>query len=237
MTLNLERLLFEEPEHGPDAIFGKYLFDKTRGDIPEREPETKDETDFRIALEKYIGSNAKRSLSAMAQKILKLVNAGMYEPLLSPGNITVYRTLSFISAPNLSSFNGMIGSLGAGTLEPKLNPLSGWTSSKDFTDEYVQGMLGSASLITVYAASTTANKGKFFGAPGKLALALDTGYKDFSYEMETISLGPVDYQEARFVKASDIIEQIETHPNVDQIAKNICDYLCFKTDKLPTWQK
>lgn len=233
--INLKQLLFEEPESGPDAIFGKYLFDKTRDDIPEREPETDKETEFRIALEKYIGSNAKRALSGMAQKILKLVDSGMYDPVLSPGNITVYRTLSFMSLANSPSLNAALGSLGSGTLEPRLSPLSGWTSSKDFTDQMIQGEFARASLIMVYAAETTANKGKFFGAPGKLAMALDPGYRDFGYEMETMSLGPVDYREVRFAKASEIVGQIETHSNVDQVAKNICDYLSFKTDKPPTW--
>jgi len=233
--INLQRLLFEEPESGPDAIFGKYLFDKTRDDIPEREPETDEEIDFREALYKYIGLNSKNKLSTMAQKILKLVDSGMYDPLLSPGDATVYRTLSFMSLTNAPSLNTLIGSLGSGTLQPMLNPLSGWTSSKEFTDQQVQGELAKATLVMVYAANTTSNKGKFFGAPGKLAQALDTGYKDFEYEMETMSLGPVDYEEVRFAKTSEIIEQIETHPNVDQIARNICDYLSFVTDKVPTW--
>jgi hypothetical protein len=232
--INLQRLLFEEP-HDTDDIFGKYLFDKTRDDIPEREPETDEEIDFRDALYKYIGLNSKRKLSVMAQEILNLVDSGMYEPILSPGDVTVYRTLSFLSLANAPPLSALVGSLGSGTLEPMLNPLGGWTSSKDFTDELVQGQFAQASLVMVYAADTMANKGKFFGAPGKLAQALDTGYKDFEYEMETMSLGSVEYGEVRFAKVLEIVEQIDMHSNADQVARDICDYLSFKTDKVPTW--
>ena len=37
--ISLQRLLFEEPEHGSEALFGKYMFDDQRKDIRKNEKE------------------------------------------------------------------------------------------------------------------------------------------------------------------------------------------------------
>ena len=64
--ISLQRLLFEEPEHGSEALFGKYMFDDQRKDIRKNEKEepTPAEEEALSALARYVGFNDKSDTEA-----------------------------------------------------------------------------------------------------------------------------------------------------------------------------
>lgn len=234
VSLSLQSLLFEEPESGPNAIFGKYLFDKTRGDVPlkKQENETPVEIQFRKALAKYIRSNTKKYLEDMIPGIINRTSPeSLYRHILKPDSVTVYRTLNVtanavggILPLDVETLRAQkVGSIANTILQPTPgNEIQGWTTERAFGKVWLNQNSGNKFLGI--CAKTSTDKGTFFGAPGELAKA--SGNIDFVAEMETISYGPVFCDEIRFFTE----EFHSSHPKLQQ---KIRDYVSFATDVRP----
>lgn len=189
-----------------DAEFGKFAFAPTRNDVPTpKEPNTTSEEEVKKALSDYFRANKKGPLASKAQLLWKLASDGYYSKALNPGSYsTAYRLLR-LSKEAFAKIVGiqpeevrMYGVLGAGSLAPGEGGISGWTVSpslftKDGFDVYADG-----EVVVVFIASIANNK--FFGNPGVLPKMIDEPY--YSYEMETIALGPVAYDKAAYALLS-----------------------------------
>lgn len=238
--ISLQRLLFEEPESGFGAIFGKYLFDKTREDVPSsaKERETKIEDDFRMALRDYLNINSKKDLSALAPTLFQTIENGLYQRILKPDITTVYRVLA-MRIPQALTILGMTeaelvaqkspSSIKGFTLSPQGEyPIQGWTSDNSILKGFMNFSYKKEVIITFK--TTTAN-GKFFGVPGELARAL--GNDANISEMETISYGPVKCDEVRWFheKYAQRSSWKGFVPGRDN--RPIYNYLAFETDGRP----
>jgi hypothetical protein len=232
--ISFQRLLFEEPESGPNAIFGKYLFDKTRDDVSSKrkENETELEREFRNAVGLYLDDNKKKRLDALIPDILKYTAAeNLYQRILKPDTVTVYRTLN-IYANAVSSIlpldiktlqSQKVGSIAGVTLQPTPGTeIQGWSTEKELGHLWLR--LGPGDKFLAICAKTTTDKATFFGAPGELARA--TGNKVFVTEMETLSYGPVPCDEVRFFTQ-------EFYLSRPDLQEKINDYVSFATDKIP----
>jgi hypothetical protein len=232
--INFQRLLFEEPESGPNAIFGKYLFDKTRDDVSSKrkEGETSVEMQFRTALNKYLNDNNKQDLDLMIPAILKQTEAeNLYQRILKPDMVTVYRTLN-LSARAVSKMLPLdiktlrerkVGSITNVVLQPTPDSnIQGWSSDESFGTKWLN--LNPDNKFLGMCAKTTTDKAVFFGVPGELART--SGNKSFVHELETLSYGPVPCIEVRFFTE-------EFYRSRSKLQQKIRDYVSFATDKVP----
>lgn len=244
--INLQKLLFEEPEFGDGAIFGKYLFDDPRTDIPKAEKEkmTPLEDDILKTVGTYINQNSPLGLSKRAEVLLGLVNKGYYSPILDPGTASVYRLLMF-SGPGskeeisaiLGSTYGKTGALGPGVLTPTYGKIQGWSTGIDYIKKFLTfKQTGRDDCMIVFKANPQDNN--FFGKPGQLA-AVAGDDERYVKEMETISYGSVSYTEARYVFPGfvhdfslPVGERASTGERRKEEAKK---FLTFQTDEVPTW--
>jgi hypothetical protein len=230
VTVNFQRLLFEEP-HDTDDIFGKYLFDKTRKDVPsrEKEPETSTEKQFRGAIDAYLESNFKKDLDMMIPAILiQTKPRNLYQHILEPGATTVYRALNVnqkAASRILSLDVDLLNSKGIGSVKNiVLKPSSGtkiqgWSPLESLIYKWLE-----FSEPVAVCAKTTTDKALFFGTPGELAKAAGAG--EFIEEMETISHGPVPCDEIRFCTSGFYLR----HP---ELRNEIRRYVSFVTDEIP----
>lgn len=234
ISLSLESLLFEEPESGPNAIFGKYLFDKTRDDVSSKrkENETELEKEFRNAVGLYLNDNKKKRLETLIPGILKHTEAeDLYQRILKPDTVTVYRTLNVMSdaASNILPFDTKtlqlrkVGSVKGVTLQPTSDTkIQGWSTEKEIGHLWLR--LGPGNKFLAMCAKTTTDKATFFGAPGQLAKA--TGNKVFIPEQETLSYGPVLCDEVRFFTQDFYVSRPDLQDKIN-------DYVSFTTDEVP----
>jgi hypothetical protein len=240
VTISFKHLLFEEPEQGPNAIFGKYLFDKTRDDIPkpDREKETGVEDSFREAFKHYLNDNWKGELSKIAPTVLKTMEDGLYPRILLPGISIVYRVLA-MKIPQALTLLGMTeaeltsrenpSSITNYVLSPVGEyPIQGWTADNSVLKGFMN--FDSKKEVIVSFRASTAN-GKFFGAPGELARA--SGNDANIYEMETISYGPVKCDEVRWFHRKYIRPSRNTEFVLGVDNRKIYSYLAFETDEAP----
>jgi len=245
--IKLQQLLFEEPESGPDAIFGKYLFDAPRDDIPETEKEDMSplELDMLQTINTYVTVNSPKGLGKRAQTLLNLVQKGLYAPILDPGTQPVYRLLRFTGsdakkevAEVLGGGLSKIGKVGAGILQPTKDGIQGWSSELD----YMKGALNfkqtnREDCLVLFKADPTINK--FFGKPGKLADVSTGGDESFNTEMETISYSPVNYIEARYVFPAYVYDF--SLPNDERVRlaetrkMEARQFMTFETNEVPAW--
>lgn len=201
----LKNFVDEEPED-PKSPFGKYAFDTYRKDIPnnEKEKDTPIEKKAWDAVERYIGNNEKAALNNMAPLLLNLVKQGKYKPILDPGRRPVYRLLQLPKElaekvlriqitpeqPSGTAESGVLMPTGGGKV-------SGWMADPSIIREFPG--LGSGNVMILFVAGTNGNN--FFGAPGKLATAVNA--PEYEYEMEVIGLGPIRYTYAAYVMQYD----------------------------------
>jgi hypothetical protein len=230
VTFNLQQLLFEEPEdpENAEAVFGKYVFDWSRPEIPfdDRERETKEELDLKYALQQYFVDNEQDDLQNHADTVYGLAKKNLYARILTPGEITVYRTLSMklpgaskllkVSVKDLHDLQKP-GRLTDFVLTPRLSrSIQGWTTKTSVAKDFANFV----SHEVVVSFKTTTSNGKFFGVPGMLAKA--SGNLEYVSERETLSYGPVKCEEVRFLS--------KYAPSADEYI----EYLCFMTDEVPT---
>ena len=214
MTLLITKLLFEEPEAGPDAIFGKYAFDSKRKDIKkqDKEPNTEIENEIEKSISKYVGWNSPGELSNFAPILLKLVKQGLYKPILDPlgKQDIVFRVIHFDSVASAKEafpqmLRGIVGNktgeqkiyrLESGILKPYETNISGWTTDKNEILSQVSSKTNSdgKSLLMIFQARISHNIGKFFGKPGKLGAIVES-----EHEMETIGYGPIQYEKLEVI--------------------------------------
>jgi len=196
--LSLVSILFEEPEQGPDALFGKYMFDDQRKDIKksEKEKPTEEEENALSALARYVGFNVKSDLDDVAPTLLALKQKNMYAPLLDPlrgGRVNVYRILFLNPETAKSVFNVNVsqqkGMLPPGTLNPTgTSQVQGWTTDPSMFYTILRKEKDKPVYI-ILKASLKKND-NFFGNPKRLAGTVDD---DFKHERETLALGSVNY--------------------------------------------
>jgi hypothetical protein len=190
-------ILQEAPKKGEapkNSELGAYAFAPTRADVPTpKEPNTKLEDQIKAALTTYFHKNVKAPLASQAEFLMGLVDKGYYSKVLSPGDYsTAYRLMrfdkdTFANLVGIDQVN-MYGVLGGGVLNAQ-GGISGWTVNtklftKDGFDVYADG-----DVVAIFIAPIDSNR--FFGNPDYLAKAI--GEPHYSYEMETIAVGPVNY--------------------------------------------
>jgi hypothetical protein len=227
--ISFQKLLFEEEPEDPKVIFGKYLFDRSRAEIPyeDREEETPEEMDFKYALQQYFHDNEQDDLLNHTDTALDLSQKNLYSNILTPGEVTVYRTIAMkllgaskllnISVEDLSTLETP-GVLTGFTLTPRLSrPIQGWTTKTSIAKNFADFM--SREVIISFKTTTSKNNGKFFGVPGELARA--SGNNDYISERETISYGSVNCEEVRFLS--------KYAPSAEEYV----EYLCFIVDEVP----
>lgn len=201
----LESILAEEPETD-DAPFGRYAFDNARKDVPQqnKQQNTPQEEEAQEALKDYVGNNQKEKLAAIAPLMLDLVRKGMYQPILDAHSVPfVYRILQV--PQNLATqltgqqISGQqpAGLGKGGTLKPHDSNVSGWTSNVNLVKDF-QG-IGDGNTMLLFRAPTNGNN--FFGKPGQLAVV--AGEPQFAKEMETIGVGPINYDRVAYVMLYD----------------------------------
>lgn len=198
--ISLQRLLFEEPEQGPEALFGKYMFDDQRKDIPKNEKEepTSAEEDALSALARYVGFNDKSDLDKVAPTLLDLKQKGLYAPMLDPlkgGRINVYRMLFLTIETAASVFgidpNKQNGRIPAGTVNPVgSSPVQGWTTDPSMFKTLLRTEGNDRKPVFLFLKASLQNNSNFFGNPKRLAGTAD---EDFKHERETFAVGPVSY--------------------------------------------
>lgn len=221
-------MFFEEPESGPDAIFGKYIFDTTRPEIPpaEKEFELEQEQMFKGALYQYFSSNDQGFLRKYAKTAIDLVKNNLYSKILNPGDITVYRAIG-ISLTTASDILGVPEQSLSAIVGPRsiekvmLNPMpdsqiQGWSSRPEIVRSFIHPK--TSEVIIAFKTQTT--NGDFFGVPGELART--SRALSFIEELETLSYGSVICDEARFVVTG------------NAATRQILDYVCFISDEVPT---
>lgn len=198
MKISLTSILFEEPEQGPDALFGKYMFDDQRKDIKksEKEQPTTEEENALSALARYVGFNDKSDLDDVAPILLGLKQKNMYAPLLDPlkgGRTNVYRILFLTTETAKSVFDIDVskrnGTLPAGTLNPSgASQVQGWTTDPSMFYTILRNEKYKPVYVILKASLKKNNN--FFGNPKRLAGTVDD---DFKHERETLALGAVEY--------------------------------------------
>jgi len=195
------------PEAPRDALFGSYAFAPTRKDIPSpKEPNTPEEEEAREAIVQYIVNNDKGPLNAKALELLKLHQQGYYQKVLDPGK---YKQVFRFIRMNRNEFASLVGQdvkslrtygvLPGGVLKPHDGQISGWTVSvKLFTKEGFDGY-GDGDVAALFVAPVAGNK--FLGNPGVLARSV--GEPMYANEMETIAVGPVNYEKCSYALLSE----------------------------------
>lgn len=197
----LESIVYEEPESGFNAPFGKYAFDDKRHELPkdQKEKPTPDETKAAQAIDLYLTQNDKSQLDGVANQLASLAKAGKYQPILDPsGASVVYRILQVrrdVAAKILRvpvDDQHLEGTVNGGTLTPNNTRVSGWTTRKELVREFSPLGDGGDTLILL-AAPVKGNT--FFGKPGEFARMFSPGFQS---EMETMAVGPVKFSKAAF---------------------------------------
>lgn len=244
--ISLQQLLFEEPEFGADAVFGKYIFDDPRTDIPRaaKEKMTPLEDDILKSIGTYINHNSPLGLSKRAEVLLNLVDKGYYSPILDPGTAPVYRLLMFSGPGSKDEISAIVGPapkktgiLGPGVLNPTYGKIQGWSTGMDYIKKFLTfKRTGRDDCMIVFKANPQDNK--FFGKPGKLAAVAGEDER-YVQEMETISYGPVSYTEARYVfpgYVHDFSLSVEERMSISERRKEDARwFLTFQTNEVPVW--
>lgn len=206
--ISLYRLLFEEPEAGSDAVFGKYMFDDQRREISKskKEPPTEAEEDALSALSRYVAFNDKEELGNVAPTLLKLKRKGLYSPLLDPargGRATAYRIFFMTPEAARQSFGidgtKSSGQIAGGVLGPRADsPLQGWTTDPSMFHTILRQEDGKPVYVLLKA--SLKKNDNFFGNPKRLAGLAD---EDFKHERETLAIGPVSYDRGVYFTVPD----------------------------------
>lgn len=211
--ISLQRLLFEEPEQGPDALFGKYMFDDQRKDISKgkKEQPTPEEEEALSALARYVAFNDKTDLNKVAPVLLDLKQKGLYSPMLDPlkgGRTSVYRIL-FLTAEVAAAVFGIDinkqgGFVSSGMVNPVGDsPIQGWTTDPSMFKTILKTEGDDRKPVFLILKASLQNNNNFFGNPKRLAGTAD---EDFKHERETFAVGPVKYEKGFYFIA---------HPNKD----------------------
>jgi hypothetical protein len=200
MKITLCSILFEEPEPGKDALFGKYMFDDQRKDIKKnnKEEPTPEEEEAFEALARYASFNDKSDLSKIAPSLFSLKQKNMYSAMLDPfkgDRINVYRLLFLDAETGKSTFNIDLskptGKLPAGVIEPTMNSeIQGWTTDPSMFPTIIKTESSERKPVYVILKASLKKNNNFFGNPNRL---VGTADEDFKHEKETFSIGSVKY--------------------------------------------
>lgn len=203
MVNTIRDLLFgapAKPETPANAEFGRYLFAPSRKDTPRpKEENTYSEDAFETALKSWFEFNNENPLVKLLPSITDVMRKNLYQPLLNPGGIEVYRGMKILEQQFRKEFPEV-------TIPPNewtefntthiLKPyrerrLQSWSSSEKIASDFLG--LKTDNALTWYSilftARTDAPGNFFFGKPGQLAKAASP---DYTREQEVISVGPVN---------------------------------------------
>lgn len=207
--MRIKKLIFEDVPHEakPNDVFGKYLFDRDRKDIPktEKQPETPEEEDFKKGLFQWINNQVPYKIAQEFPDVYKLAQKGKYSNLLVPENEPIYRGISF-SSGNLDLFFKTTGLskedlarnpgderlwvFENGVLETEHSPILSWTTKKEVLKNFAYSF---QEYVVLFKTTPTKKNGKFLLNPDELNSKVKMP-KLYKKENEVISYGPVRYE-------------------------------------------
>lgn len=210
----------EAPPGAKDAWFGNYLFAPARADLPpeaKEEEDTKEEKEFYHNLDGHYGFG---DYLENLDQILPIIKKGYYKKILSPPKGRVYRFLSGLNVEDASKILRLDPKeiveapkkgywvTGGGTINPlnysKRNSTQSWSTSMNpkwmaKTLDHAARPLSPARVAILLVADTTKGGNTFFMNP-KGVKNIKGMAPEAYLENEVISYGPVEFEEAAFIK-------------------------------------
>ena len=209
ILIELKKPVVAKPEAAPNDVYGQYFNANNRKDIKVNEPNTGPEQTLVNALDMYFNNNIKGSLEKQLPTVDSLLKKGKYSKILkAPQNMPVYRLMFNLTPETAASilrlpvesikedFSQAWYVSGGGTLPTTKTKIQGWT--EELNPKLLKNISGfstpSGTGVALLVASNT-NNGKFFLNPEETPKA---GIRAMPEEKETISYGPVEFNEAAY---------------------------------------